>query len=84
MINARGETFKFNVTITKKKTRNVTRYILLGWGPYAYFRAVEDLRSNSLPPDVMTMLGTNQQRVATSVVGSNLDSVFDAMETGRK
>ncbi|KAL1553615.1 putative lipid phosphate phosphatase 3, chloroplastic [Salvia divinorum] len=55
-----------------------------GWGPYAYFRAVEDLRSNSLPPDAINMLGTNQQRAATSAVGSNLDSVFDAMETGRK
>ncbi|XP_042031795.1 putative lipid phosphate phosphatase 3, chloroplastic isoform X2 [Salvia splendens] len=55
-----------------------------GWGPYAYFRAVEDLRSNPLPQDTTNMLGTNQERASTSVVGSNLDSAFDAMESGRK
>ncbi|KAG6389913.1 hypothetical protein SASPL_151388 [Salvia splendens] len=40
-----------------------------GWGPYAYFRAVEDLRSNPLPQDTTNMLGTNQERASTSVVG---------------
>lgn len=57
-----------------------------GWGPYAYFNAVEELRSNPLPQDTMNMHGTNQHRSAmnSSVVDSNLDSTFDAMESGRK
>ncbi|KAH6814986.1 phosphatidic acid phosphatase 1 [Perilla frutescens var. frutescens] len=57
-----------------------------GWGPYAYFNAVEELRSNPRPEDTMNMHGTNQQRSAinSSFAESNLDSTFDAMESGRK
>ncbi|KAL8470808.1 hypothetical protein ACS0TY_033401 [Phlomoides rotata] len=53
-----------------------------GWGPYAYFRAVEETRSNSRPPE-----GMNQQLLAVNNIGlidHNLESAVDAMETGRK
>lgn len=54
---------------------------MAGWGPYAYFRAVEEIRSNPRPLD-----GMNQQLLAVNntVVDHNLDSAVDAMEAGRK
>ncbi|XP_011076212.1 lipid phosphate phosphatase 2-like isoform X1 [Sesamum indicum] len=58
-----------------------------GWGPYAYFRAVEESRSNSRPVqpwDGTSMQGINREQTAVnSIVDHNLDSTFDAMESGR-
>lgn len=56
--------------------------LMLGWGPYAYFRAVEESRSTAQP----TGNGINMQRTATNgnVADQNLDSSFDAMESGRR
>ncbi|KAL8549535.1 hypothetical protein ACS0TY_008390 [Phlomoides rotata] len=52
-----------------------------GWGPYAYFRALEETRSepDQLPSSGINMQGMNHQRS-----GLNLDSGFDAMEAGRR
>lgn len=57
--------------------------LMLGWGPYAYFRALEESRSTALP----TGNGIIMQRTATNRnnrVDQNLDSSFDAMESGRR
>lgn len=51
-----------------------------GWGPYAYFNAVEELRSSTQAQhqDAINTHGMN------NVVDSHLDSTFDALESGRK
>ncbi|KAK4479902.1 hypothetical protein RD792_015446 [Penstemon davidsonii] len=56
---------------------------LLGSGCYAYIRAVEETRSSRQPRNGISM---NQQQQPQSVVYSNvnLDSTFDAMESGRR
>ncbi|KAG8366668.1 hypothetical protein BUALT_Bualt17G0103500 [Buddleja alternifolia] len=60
-----------------------------GWGPYAYFRAVEESRSNSRPGQSgngNSMQEVNQQESAvnSNVVYHNIDSTFDAMESGKR
>ncbi|KAL3654442.1 putative lipid phosphate phosphatase 3, chloroplastic [Castilleja foliolosa] len=57
-----------------------------GWGPYAYFRAVEELRSSSrtVQPswDGPTMQETNRQQSAVN--SYNVDSTFNDMESGTR
>lgn len=55
-------------------------FFLAGWGPYAYFNAVEELRSSTQAQhqDAINTHGMN------NVVDSHLDSTFDALESGRK
>ncbi|EYU30017.1 hypothetical protein ABFS82_05G036600 [Erythranthe guttata] len=50
-----------------------------GWGPYAYFRALEESRSILVPPpnNEIGMQGVNLNH-------QNQDSSFDAMESGRR
>ncbi|KAG8366657.1 hypothetical protein BUALT_Bualt17G0102400 [Buddleja alternifolia] len=61
-----------------------------GWGPYAYFRAVEESRSDSRsgtqPGNGNSMQGMNQQESAVNknVVYHNVDSTLDALESGTK
>ncbi|KAL2233390.1 lipid phosphate phosphatase 2 [Sesamum indicum] len=60
-----------------------------GWGPYAYFRAVEEARPNSAPVQPrngISMQGMNEQSLAvnTNVADQDLDTSFDAMESGRR
>ncbi|KAL1568385.1 putative lipid phosphate phosphatase 3, chloroplastic [Salvia divinorum] len=56
-----------------------------GWGPYAYFRALEE--SHSTATATATGNGIIMQRTATNAnnfADQNLDSSFDAMESGRR
>ncbi|KAK4399982.1 putative lipid phosphate phosphatase 3, chloroplastic [Sesamum angolense] len=62
-----------------------------GWGTYAYFRALEEVRPNPgpVPPrNGISMQGMNHQSSAvpvnTNVVDQDLDTSFDAMESGRR
>ncbi|EYU40818.1 hypothetical protein ABFS82_12G072000 [Erythranthe guttata] len=48
-----------------------------GWGPYAYFRAVEESRT-SAQPSIVEDINNQQQQYR----GNNVDSTFDAMESG--
>ncbi|KAK6115114.1 hypothetical protein DH2020_007383 [Rehmannia glutinosa] len=58
-----------------------------GWGPYAYFRALEETRSIPVQPsNGVSMQGIYRQQstVENDTVDQNLDSSFDAMESGRR
>ncbi|KAL0372656.1 UNVERIFIED_CONTAM: Lipid phosphate phosphatase 1 [Sesamum calycinum] len=64
---------------------------ILGWGTYAYFRALEEVRPNPgpVPPrNGISMQGMNHQSSAvpvnSNVVDQDLDTSFDAMESGRR
>lgn len=61
--------------------------MMVGWGPYAYFRALEESRSVLVPPsNGISMQGMNNQwsEINSNAVDPNLDSSFDAMESGRR
>ncbi|KAL2542539.1 putative lipid phosphate phosphatase 3 [Abeliophyllum distichum] len=59
-----------------------------GWGPYAYFRAQEESRSNPQtvnPVNGISMQGVNQQSMPNNIAENrNLNSNFDDMESGRR
>lgn len=52
---------------------------MAGWGPYAYFRALEESRSEL---EQMPSNGINMQGL--SHLDRNSGSAFDAMEAGRR
>lgn len=55
---------------------------MAGWGPYAYFRALEEIRS----PVVSSSNGISMREMnhQQSGLDPNADSGFDAMEAGRR
>ncbi|KAL2546140.1 putative lipid phosphate phosphatase 3 [Forsythia ovata] len=59
-----------------------------GWGPYAYFRALEQISSSNPQPvnDVsMAVQGVNQRTTPNSIVDDqNLSSTYEAMESGKR
>ncbi|KAL3824106.1 hypothetical protein ACJIZ3_020135 [Penstemon smallii] len=57
---------------------------LLGSGCYAYTRAVEETRSSRQPRNGINMNQHQQQPQSVVYSNGNLDSTFDAMESGRR
>lgn len=60
-----------------------------GWGPYAYFRALEQINSsNSRPANAVGMAaaqGVNQQMTSNSIADDQILSLtYDAMESGKR
>lgn len=59
--------------------------LMAGWGPYAYFRAQEESRSNpqtDQPMNGVSMQRLNQRSMPRNIVENRLNSSFDDMESG--
>lgn len=55
-----------------------------GWGPYAYFQALEESRSTVQPGNGFSTQGVQRAATNINLADQNLESSYDAMESGRR
>lgn len=57
---------------------------MVGWGPYAYFQALEESRSTVQPGNGLSMQGVQRTATNANLSDQNLESSYDSLESGRR